>query len=97
MNAVEALTVTMLGLAATFLGLSLTSLLIVALSALSTGRAPRPAKPVAPPVAAAVSPDIVGVIATVLEAERRLYHTAGLPRTAGRVTARGEAGRGEHL
>ncbi len=78
MDAVQALTVTALGIAVTFLGLSLTSLLIVALSAIPKVRLGRhvPPRTPAPAVGPAVPADVVSVIATVVEIERRLYHAA---------------------
>lgn len=78
----EALTVTALGMGVVFLGLILTSLLIVAFSAVPRLLGPRgqepgeavsaeaPARPPGEPV----PPEVVTVIATVLEVERRLYH-----------------------
>lgn len=78
MDLFEALTVTVLGIGVTFLGLTLTSLLIVGFSVvprlLTPAReqaAPKQAQPGAP-----VPPEVVTVIATVLEVERRLYHTS---------------------
>lgn len=73
----EALTITILGLGVTFLGLTLTSLVIVAFSLvpkLLSAPVPRP-RVASRPQGEPVPSDVLCVIATVLEVERRLYHT----------------------
>lgn len=77
MDLAEALTITVLGMGVTFLGLTLTSLLIVAFSLVPKLFAPRPEQPVTKPVPAGepIPAEVLTVIATVLEVERRIYHT----------------------
>ena len=94
----EALTVTALGMGVVFTGLVLTSLLIVAFSVVprafglrAHGLPPHRAEAAPPEVVAGdpVPPDVVTVIATVLEVERRLSRLG--PR--GRVSIARGAGR----
>ncbi len=84
----EALTISVLGLGVTFLGLTLTSLVIVAFSLVpKLLSAPVQRRRVASrPRGAPVPGDVLCVIATVLEVERRLYHT-GAGASLGRATA----------
>jgi Na+-transporting methylmalonyl-CoA/oxaloacetate decarboxylase gamma subunit len=91
----EALTVTVLGMSVVFVGLILTSLVIVAFSAvprLLTRRVeplPGPEAVVADEPGDRVPPEVLTVIATVLEVERRLAHLT----THGRLTIARGAGR----
>lgn len=78
----DALIITALGMGMTFAGLILTSLLILSFPLLGrlTGQAAEsaPAAGAAPPPPAAVpapDPDVLAVIAAVLEVELRLYHS----------------------
>ncbi len=92
----EALTVTVLGMSVVFVGLILTSLVIVAFSVVPrllksrdlTGQVPASAAEFAQP-GVAVTPEVLTVIATVLEVERRLTYLN--PR--GRLTIVRGAGR----
>ncbi len=82
MDLSEALTITALGMGVVFVGLILTSLLIVAFSVVprllerrSAEATAMPAPDRQPaPTGEPVPPEVLTVIATVLEVERRLYH-----------------------
>ena len=85
MSQSEAWIVTALGMAVVFIGLLLCVAFIQLFSRISTrvtwgegvhgeaARAPAPASPAAAPVAEAVPADILAVIATAIEVERKLY------------------------
>ncbi len=94
----DALTLTVLGMGVVFCGLLLTSLVIILLGVVPRllqrrRQAPQPSSEVAtatvstqPAKGEAVSPEVLSVIAAVLEVERRLYHSEGPGRfTMGRA------------
>lgn len=97
MNLLDALTVTALGMTVVFSGLILTSGVIVAFARVPvllerlrrppTGGPPAPAE-----TGETVAPEVVSIIAAVLEIERRLYHAEQGRLTIDRGPASGPGG-----
>jgi len=94
----DAITITALGIGMVFLGLILTSGLIVSfswLNRLRSRRASPKAEPTTEPQTRSrerLAPEIVAVITAVLETERRLYHTEQGKLTITREPARAAGG-----
>ena len=99
----DALMVTALGMGTVFAGLVLTSLLILSFSWFGERRpavsSPAGEAVVSPPRGApvVVEPDVLAVITTVLEIERRLYRAEHARASAGAVPAQQESMKRESL